>query len=150
MRAVAGADMRIAIVEVELPELHDRVMEELRIGLRIEEGRGLVVFETVLLGEIWRRVRRGNIRVSLTWSSPVTSEIGHVSPFTALARPVCGAGVEGRMSRVSGRGECALIDVRRGMWTRCLLVVHCGQQMRWCRRMRLSGGHLVHQVGGVD
>lgn len=80
----------------------------------------------------------------------MASEVGHVSPFTALAWPICGARVKGCMSRVSRRGECALIDIRRGMWARGLLVVHCGQQVRWCRGMRLCGSHLVHQVGRID
>lgn len=48
-----------------------------------------------------------------------------------------------------GRGECALVHIRRGMRAGAALV-HAGQQVRRGGRMRLSGGHLVHQVRGVD
>jgi hypothetical protein len=51
---------------------------------------------------------------------------------------------------MSRRGECALVDVRRGVWTRRLLVVHGRQQVGWGGRMRLCRSHLAHQVRGVD
>jgi hypothetical protein len=95
MRAVTGADMRMrtAIIKRELSKLHNRVMEELRVCLRIEERRRLVIFEAILLDEVWGRMRRRDIGVGLTRSSPMTSEICHVSPFTALTGSICGARV---------------------------------------------------------
>ena len=49
MRAVARADVRISFIEIKLSKLHHGVMEQLGIILRIEERRGLVRIETVLL-----------------------------------------------------------------------------------------------------
>jgi hypothetical protein len=46
--AGARADMRV-IVEGELPKLHSRVMEKLRISLRIEQGRGLRLLKAVVV-----------------------------------------------------------------------------------------------------
>lgn len=89
---MARANVRIAVIQIELPELHHRVMEQLRVVLRIEEGRRLVRLEAVLLGEIGRRMCRRHIRVCLAGSPPVASKVGHVTPLGPLV--VCGAGVE--------------------------------------------------------
>lgn len=63
VRAVAGADVRLVVVEVELAKLHD-LLEE-RGVLRIEQRGGVVVVEAVVVAHVRRRMGRRHVRVRL-------------------------------------------------------------------------------------
>ena len=143
---MAGADVRLGIVQVELTELHD-LLEERGVLLGVEQRRGVAVVEAVLVAHVRRGMGGGNIAICFGRGPAVTSECCHVAPLVRLS--VGGAGVQRGMARVRGRGEGALVHVGRGVRARAALV-HAGQQVRRGRGMRLGGGHLAHQVRGVD
>ena len=146
VRAVAGADVRLVVVEVELAKLHD-LLEQRRVLLGIEQGRGVLVVEAVVVAHVRRGMGGRHIAVRVRRRAVVPSVGGHVAPLVPLA--VCRAGVERSVSRVRGRREGALAHVGRGMGARAALA-HRGQQVRRGGRVGLRRRHLVHEVRGVD
>ena len=94
---MTGADVR-AVVQVELVELRDGTLEELRVGLCIEVRRGLSVLEAVVGDQEGRGMRRGDIRICrFAGGPPVSPEVGHVRPLSTLA--ICCTGIESGMSQ---------------------------------------------------
>lgn len=61
-------------------------MEQLGIVLRIQERRRLISIEAILLNQIRRGMRRGDIRICLTGSAPVPAKVGvcNAAPFSRL------------------------------------------------------------------
>lgn len=87
--AMAWANvLRGSVIQRELSKLHDWIVEELRVGLRVEQRRGLCILKAVLLNQVRRRMGRGDVGVGLARSSPVPSEVGHVAPLAARRLPV--------------------------------------------------------------
>lgn len=58
VRAVCCTQVRIAVVQVEPVKARNGVLEQLRVVLRVQKRRGLVIVEAVVLVQVGRVVRR--------------------------------------------------------------------------------------------